>query len=117
LASAQQRVADTGGIAMVAERDGCVVGHLFVVVEDDAVFVREELRRHAHVSELFVRADARGSGVGKALMAEAQRFAAARGFKRLSVTVLAGNLPAVGAYERLGFTPYTIDLTKPIDRT
>jgi hypothetical protein len=60
LDAALSRVNDTEGRALVAERNGQVVGHLFVVIEHDAQFVREELRAHAHISEFFVRDAARG---------------------------------------------------------
>ena len=48
----------------MAELDGRVVGHLFLEFKEDAVFVREELRPYAYISELFVREEARGGGIG-----------------------------------------------------
>jgi GNAT superfamily N-acetyltransferase len=114
LDAALSRVKDTEGRALVAERDGQVVGHAFVVVEDAAEFVREELRAHAHISEFFVRESARRCGVGRALLAEVERFAAARELKRLTVSALKGNLTALAAYHRFGFAPYSIDLVKAV---
>ena len=115
LAAAEERLARTDGIALVAERDGRVVGHLFLEFREAPVFVRAELRAYAYVSELFVRAEARGAGVGTALMGEAERIAAARGFRRLIIEVLAGNAVAEEFYARRGFTPRSIELGKAIE--
>lgn len=114
LATATKRVIDTGGAALVAVLSGRVVGHLFLTFEQDAVFMREEPRGHAFVAELFVRDEARGIGVGKALMRHAEDLAAARGSRRLLVAVLVGNARAEALYARLGFVPNSIEMKKRI---
>ena len=91
-----------------------MVGHLFVTVEDDAIFVRPELRAYLYISDLFVDPTKSRSGVAAALLKEAERFGAARGLTRLSVNVLADNTNAHVAYHRLGFTAQSIELTKQI---
>ena len=112
--AALHRVTDSGGRALVAESDGELVGFLFAVIEEDAVFVREELRTYAHVAEFFVREGERGRGVGRALLAGAEKFAAARAITRLTVSVLSGNSDALLAYAHLGFSAYSIELAKPV---
>jgi GNAT superfamily N-acetyltransferase len=114
LAAAWRGVRESDGHALVAEHGGCLVGYLFLQFKDDAVFVREELRPYAYVSELFVSEAARGAGVGAALMLEAERLAAARGVRRMMVGVLAGNAAAERLYARLGFAPRAIELVKAI---
>ena len=114
LTAAQKGVDETGGVALVAELDGRVVGHLFLRIAEDAIYVREDLRTYAYVSDLFVREEARGLGIGTALMAEAERFAREHGLRRLMIGVLSGNARAEQLYTRLGFSPHAIELTKPI---
>lgn len=60
-------------------------------------------RRHlGHVWGVYVRADSRGAGVGRALLAAG--IAQARGrVDRLWLGVSVGNAPAVALYEALGF--------------
>lgn len=111
---ALERVSETDGAALVAEVAGAVVGHLFLVFERDAVYVREELRPYGYVSELFVRDEARQLGIGSALLAEAERLTAARGLTRLMIGVLAGNHPAAALYARLGFAPHATELEKQV---
>lgn len=112
LASALERVAGGEGVALVAELDGIVVGHLFLVFKQDEPYVREELRPYAYVIELFVRDEARQAGIGTALMREAERLTRERGFSRLMVGVLAGNIRTEQLYARLGFRPHAIEMEK-----
>jgi GNAT superfamily N-acetyltransferase len=114
LAEAWRQVRETDGRALVAVRDGRVIGHLFLLFPEDAPFIRDQFRRFAYVSELFVREDARGGGVGSALLAEAERIAVARGVARMKIAVLVGNDAAASVYRRAGFVPYACDLVKPL---
>ena len=109
-----RQVGEDGGHALVAECGGRVVGHLFLLFPRDSAFIGEEMRRHGYVSELFVREDSRGRGVGTALLAEAERIATARGVRRLKIGVLVGNDGAAVLYRRAGFSPYAVDLVKRI---
>lgn len=63
-----------------------------------------------HVAGLYVRAEARGKGVGKALMAEVQRMAAERGATHTDWMVWRKNDPALAFYRGLGATIYDDDV-------
>jgi GNAT superfamily N-acetyltransferase len=114
LDAADRKVEKTNGYRLVAERDGRIVGHIFLTFEQHAIFVREEKRDYAYVSELFVREEARGLGVVYALLKEAERLAIERGAGDLMIGVLVGNESAERAYERFGFRPYTCEMIKPL---
>lgn len=58
-----------------------------------------------YLEDLFVRPDARGHGLGKALLAHLARLAVARGCARLEWWVLDWNAPAIGFYQKLGARP------------
>lgn len=113
LEAAEARVARTGGHILVAERDGRVIGHLFLTFEESAPFHR--IRPYAYVMELFVRESARGQGIGTALLREAEAIARASGFRRLLISVLSGNDGAERNYRRFGFAPSSLELTKRLD--
>ena len=55
-----------------------------------------------YLEDLFVRPEARGSGLGKALLAELAVLALARDCARLEWSVLDWNAPAIGFYKKLG---------------
>jgi ribosomal protein S18 acetylase RimI-like enzyme len=53
--------------------------------------------------DLFVRPEARGSGVGKALLRAAERHAARQGAVRMDLSTARTNLAAQSLYESLGW--------------
>ena len=58
-----------------------------------------------YLEDLYVRPEARGQGVGFALLKEVARIAAERGCERLDWSVLDWNEPAIRFYEKLGAEP------------
>ena len=109
-----ERVAECDGAVVVAEWQGAVIGHMFLVFDRMGPYVREDRRDYAMVADLFVRTAHRGRGVGQALLAEAERLATARGVPRLMIGVLSGNDKAVRAYRHYGFSPYALELSKDL---
>lgn len=68
---------------------------------------RVKVRHIGHLIGMMVRPEARGAGIGAALLeaciAEARR---APGLEVLTLTVTTGNVPATKLYERAGFVRY-----------
>jgi ribosomal protein S18 acetylase RimI-like enzyme len=56
------------------------------------------------LEDLYVRDDARGTGLGRALTEETLERARARGCRRVELDVNTENTPALRLYEALGFT-------------
>jgi ribosomal protein S18 acetylase RimI-like enzyme len=80
---------------------------LFLVAEDDdgiagTVMAGYEGHR-GWINYLAVSPDRRGAGIGRALMAEAERLLAERGCPKISLLVREGNDAALGFYAALGF--------------
>lgn len=55
-----------------------------------------------YLEDLFVRPEARGSGLGKALLSHLAMLAVERDCARLEWSVLDWNAPAIGFYKKLG---------------
>ena len=85
--------------ACVATVDGEVRG-VAVVSEREEMLSGEP---SAHLEILAVDARAEGRGIGSALVAGAERIAAARGLGAMSLNVFAANAKARALYERCGF--------------
>lgn len=57
-----------------------------------------------YLEDLFVLAEYRGQGIGKALIAHVAQVAVSRGCGRMEWSVLAWNQPAIDFYRRMGAT-------------
>jgi GNAT superfamily N-acetyltransferase len=64
-----------------------------------------EGRPGIYLEDLFVRPEARGSGLGKALLQRLAGLAVERGCARLEWAVLDWNEPSIGFYKALGAKP------------
>lgn len=84
--------------ALLAERRGKPLG-LALFFHSYSTF---EGRRSLFLEDLFVREEARGTGVGRRLLAAVAALARDRGCKRLDLIVLDWN-PARDVYAHLGF--------------
>jgi GNAT superfamily N-acetyltransferase len=58
-----------------------------------------------YLEDLFVKPNARGKGLGVALLRGIARLAAERGCGRIEWSVLDWNEPSIGFYKKLGATP------------
>lgn len=83
-----------------------VIGEIGGAAQGFALFFHNfstfEGRPGIYLEDLFVRPEARGSGLGKALLAHLAKLCVERGCARLEWSVLDWNAPAIGFYEGLG---------------
>ena len=83
-----------------------VIGEVDGVAQGFALFFHNfstfEGKPGIYLEDLFVRSEARGAGLGKALLVHLAKLAVERGCARLEWWVLDWNAPAIGFYERLG---------------
>ena len=68
-----------------------------------------------HVEDVFVREEARGSGLGRALVSAAIERARERGCRRLELDTAEENVPALALYRSLGFGPAGVFMRRRID--
>ena len=83
-----------------------VIGELNGVAQGFALFFHNfstfEGRPGIYLEDLFVRPGARGSGLGKALLAHLATLCVTRDCARLEWSVLNWNTPSIGFYQSLG---------------
>ncbi|MGH8111019.1 MAG: GNAT family N-acetyltransferase [Rhodanobacteraceae bacterium] len=73
--------------------------------------------RACHVANIAVASAAEGHGVGRALLARAQRWARKHECRLMTLNVFPGNTRALVLYQRAGFFPNLLRMMKPINRT
>jgi GNAT superfamily N-acetyltransferase len=87
--------------AVLAEEEATPIGFALFFHTFSTFLARPGL----YLEDLFVLADHRGRGVGRALLAHLARLAVERGCGRLEWAVLNWNHEAIRFYERLGSRP------------
>ena len=83
---------------VIAELDGRPVGFALFFQNFSTFMGRPGL----FLEDLYVQPEARGHGIGKALLVRLAQIAVARGAGRFDWNVLDWNEPAIGFYKRLG---------------
>jgi len=94
------------GVNLVAESEGALVGILSLAIK----------RGEGTVLFLSVYPDHQGTGVGSALLAEADRFATDRNLPSLRVAVTNDDIPLLYFYQRHGFSIYEAAVGEVADR-
>jgi ribosomal protein S18 acetylase RimI-like enzyme len=85
--------------ALLAELDGEAVGLVWAKVNATA-------QDHANIFQMWVSPEARGRGVGSALLTAALEWCRSRAVTVVKLGVTCGDTPAVRLYRRAGFYPY-----------
>lgn len=97
-------------LVLVATRDDRIVGYAYAALEP---LSWKELRDAAgFIHDVHVDEDARGGGVGAALVEECVRWLTGRGAPRVLLWTAAPNEGARRLFERLGFRQTMIEMTR-----
>jgi GNAT superfamily N-acetyltransferase len=112
LAGNRRRMNEHGGVELVAEVDGKVVGYLLCVIEEAEPYIHDRFSMCAYIAELVIAEGQRGKGLGQMLIRAAEDFARGRDMPSIFIGVLAGNQPAGRLYEHLGYATYSIERMK-----
>ena len=115
LAVLATKVAERQGRIFIAEdAQGTAIGWACCFLDDNDVYVEAASRQFGLVSELFVVEEARGKGVGRALIAKCEEHFCALNLRVMMIGVLAKNDTARRSYLAAGFRPYSEHLTKAL---
>jgi diamine N-acetyltransferase len=98
-----ETIADQGAALLVAEREGQIIGLVYLSQDeapDQPILIP---RRFISIHTLAVRKDCRHAGVGRALMERAHKWAYDRGVSEIELNVWKFNKMAIEFYEQLGY--------------
>ena len=100
---------------IVAELNGEIIGSGYARIEDSKVYLKHP--KHAYLGFMYVKPEHRGKGVNKKVIAALQHWAIVRGITEFRLDVYNDNLPAVKAYEKIGFSKHLIEMRMelPVD--
>jgi ribosomal protein S18 acetylase RimI-like enzyme len=107
-------LADRSGLLLVARKGERAVGYAFLLLVPSGQMFDFGAHR-GEVDALAVAPEARGSGVGTALLERARAELRARGCRYWTIGVMEANGGAAALYERVGFRPWLRELAAPLD--
>jgi GNAT superfamily N-acetyltransferase len=96
-------------VLIAVDRSGARLGFIHLSEEDDYYD-----GACGHVGDLIVTPEARGRGVGRALLAAGEQWARACGYRMLTLNVFLANDGALALYKQVGFQPETMRLVKDL---
>lgn len=109
-------LAEPDAFCLVARHDGAVVGYALVTVMGGSP-TWADVARFGYVETLSVLPDARGAGIGGALLRAVEDHLATLGVVQVELTVLARNADARRFYAREGYGEDFLTLVRRTRRT
>ena len=97
---------------IVAEMDGEVIGCGYARIEQSKHFLKHSL--YAYLGFMYVDPIHRGKGVNKEIIEALKQWAVSQSIVELRLDVYEGNLPAIQAYEKAGFSKQLINMRMDI---
>ncbi|MBI3786155.1 MAG: GNAT family N-acetyltransferase [Deltaproteobacteria bacterium] len=99
-------------ILFVAELQGKVIGYVYAGIEP---LSWKELRdRAGFIHDVFVESGARGRGIATRLVNAAAEWLGAAGVPRIMLWTAEPNAPAQRLFQRLGFRPTMVEMTREV---
>lgn len=102
------------GHIRIAVRESLPIGYCVILTRVPNEEADEQPFDYAYISELVIAGSARGKGIGKSLLQDAECLARAAEAKWLRVSVLAKNSVARDLYSRFGFEEHLVNMEKPL---
>ncbi len=97
-------ITNPDGYFFVAETEDGLVGFINGAVDGTPPYPMFKPKRFVGVTNLFVQASQRGSGIGLALLQQAREWGLSQGVTAMRLDVIADNETAMRFYEGLGFS-------------
>ena len=101
-------IQDPESRVVVAELGGKVVASGFGLVKEARHYLDHD--RYAYLGFMYTDPGSRGMGINAQIVGALKGWALDRGLKEIRLTVYADNLPAIRAYEKVGFKKHLLEM-------
>jgi diamine N-acetyltransferase len=108
------RLHDPKVVFLVAAEAGVLVGYVQAALMEAAALPTIRPRRYVYVNEIVVRSEHQGRGIGRRLMADVEKWAAAQGVASIELGTYEFNQAAIEFYEHLGYATLHRRMNKPL---
>lgn len=107
----REMILDDNTCVIVAEDNGVLVGSGYAKSKKARHYLDHE--NYAYLGFMFTHPDYRGLGINALIVDELVNWSKAQGFIEIRLTVYEDNLPAIKAYEKVGFKKHLVEMRIP----
>lgn len=108
-------VKHNNGYILIARDNGINIGMICAwVTQDDDMLLRDDKRKHAYVSDIFVVEAWRRKKIAQILLKEIENIMRQQGCQRIRICSKASNISAVSVYKANDYIPYETTFSKEI---
>jgi GNAT superfamily N-acetyltransferase len=97
---------------LVAELDGKLIGSGYARIEESKIYLKHP--KHAYLGFMYVEPEHRGKGVNQKIIATLKAWASTQNVTEYRLQVYYDNLPAIKAYEKIGFSKLMIKMRSDV---
>ncbi|WP_127018397.1 GNAT family N-acetyltransferase [Flagellimonas beolgyonensis] len=103
-----QMIQDSKAHVVVAELDGKIVASGYAIPKKARHYLDHEW--YAYLGFMYTDENYRGRGINALVVEALKQWSVKNGFKEIRLTVYSDNLPAIKAYEKVGFKKHIIEM-------
>ncbi|MBO0342837.1 MAG: GNAT family N-acetyltransferase [Bacteroidota bacterium] len=103
-----EMIQDPKAHVVVAEVDEKIVASGYAIPKRARHYLDHEL--YAYLGFMYTDEDFRGKGINAQIVDELKQWSQQEGYKEIRLTVYNENLPAIKAYEKVGFKKHIIEM-------
>jgi GNAT superfamily N-acetyltransferase len=104
----KQIIQDENSCVLVVETKGQVIASGYAVPKKARHYLDHEY--YAYLGFMFTHVDLRGKGLNARIVEELKDWSKSNGYKEVRLTVYEDNIPAIKAYEKVGFEKHLIEM-------
>ncbi|MEW2919901.1 GNAT family N-acetyltransferase [Muricauda sp. ANG21] len=104
----KQMILDDDSCVIVAEVEEKVVSSGYAISKRARHYLDHEF--YAYLGFMYTDLEYRGKGINALVVDELKKWSHEKGFKEIRLTVYNDNLPAIKAYEKVGFKKHIIEM-------
>ena len=109
----RQLVLSDEAAVMVAEVDQNIIGSGYALIRDAKPYL--DHKKYTYLGFMYTDRDHRGKGVNKTIVDALVQWSKSRGIHEVRLTVYNDNLPAIRAYEKVGFKKHILEMRINVD--
>ncbi len=104
----KQMILDEHASVVVAEMEGQVIASGYAIPKKARHYLNHEY--YAYLGFMYTHPDFRGRGVNAKIVEVLKKWSTEQGFKEMRLTVYSDNIPALKAYEKVGFKKHIVEM-------